>query len=254
MLRVRVIPTLLLSGGGLVKTLGFDQPKYVGDPINAVKIFNEKEVDEIIVLDIDASKRGAAPNYELLAQIATECFMPVCYGGGVTSVDQARRLVQLGIEKVAVNASAISNAGLISELADVLGSQSVVVGIDVKYDWLKRPRVYDASCDKLTKLSPEEHAAALALAGAGEIFLNSVDRDGAQQGYDLKLIAKVAQAVSIPLIACGGAGSTSDLVAAAAAGASAVAAGSLFVFQGRHRAVLISYPPYKQLEGLLGTK
>jgi cyclase len=238
----------------LFKTRAFNQPKYVGDPINAVKIFNEKEVDEIIVLDIDASKRGAAPNYELLAQIATECFMPVCYGGGVTTVDQALRLVHLGIEKVAVNASAISNAGLISELADVLGSQSVVAAIDVKYDWLKRPRVYDASSGKLTKLSPEEHAVALAVAGAGEIFLNSVDQDGAQQGYDLKLITKVAHAVSIPLIACGGAGSVSDLVAAAMAGASAVAAGSLFVFQGRHRAVLISYPPYKQLEGLLGTK
>lgn len=254
MLRVRVIPTLLLSGGGLVKTMAFGRPKYVGDPINAVKIFNEKEVDELIVLDIDASKRRASPNYDLLAQIATECFMPVCYGGGVTSVEQARRLVQLGIEKIAVNASVISNVGLVSQIADVLGSQSVVAGIDVKYDWLKRARVYDASRGKLTTLSPEDHAAALAQGGAGEIFLNSVDRDGGQQGYDLKVIGRVAQAVSIPLIACGGAGSTNDLAAAVDVGASAVAAGSLFVFQGRHRAVLISYPPYKQLEELLGTK
>jgi len=254
MLRVRVIPTLLLSGGGLVKTRSFSEPKYVGDPINAVKIFNEKEVDELIVLDIDASKRGTSPNYDLLAKIATECFMPVCYGGGVTTVDQACRIVQLGIEKVAVNASVISNIGLIEELAGVLGSQSVVAGIDVKSDWMKRHCVFDASSGKLTKLSPQVHAANLARAGAGEIFLNNVDQDGAQQGYDLKLIGKVAEAVPVPLIACGGAGSASDLVAAAEAGASAVAAGSLFVFQGRHRAVLISYPPYKELERLLGTK
>jgi cyclase len=254
MLRARVIPCLLLSNGGLIKTVRFGESKYVGDPTNAVKIFNEKEVDELVVFDIEASKRGTGPNYELLADIASECFMPLCYGGGVTSLDQARRIVQLGIEKIAVNASAITKPGLVAELSGVLGSQSVVAGIDVKNDWLGRPRVFDASTGKLTNRVPEAWAGELARAGAGEIFLNSVDRDGTQEGYDLKLISNVAQAVSVPVIACGGAGNTDDFVAAVTAGASAVAAGSLFVFQGRHRAVLISYPPYKDLERMLGTQ
>jgi cyclase len=254
MLRARVIPCLLLRNGGLVKTQHFGDAKYVGDPINAVKIFNEKEVDELVVFDIEASKRGSEPDYDLLADIASECFMPVCYGGGVTSVEQAQRIVQLGIEKIAVNSAAIRKPGLIPALADVLGTASVVAGIDVKCDWLGRYRVYDASVGKLTDRVPETYAAELARAGAGEIFLNSVDRDGAQEGYDLKLIDKVAQAVSVPVIACGGAGRTEDFVSAVGAGASAVAAGSLFVFQGRHRAVLISYPPYRELERLLGTK
>lgn len=254
MLRARVIPCLLLRNNGLVKTVRFEQPKYVGDPINAVKIFNEKEVDELVVLDIEASKRGSDPNYALLENIASECFMPLCYGGGIRSLEQASHIIRLGIEKIAVNASAISSPALITALAATLGSQSVVAGIDVKSDWLGRHRVYDASSGKLCSTAPEEHAMRLARAGAGEIFLNSVDRDGTLQGYDLKLVKKVADAVSIPVIACGGAGSTADFVCAAEAGASAMAAGSQFVFQGRHRAVLISYPPYKELEKLLGIK
>lgn len=252
MLRARVIPCLLLRNAGLVKTIGFKEPKYVGDPVNAVKIFNEKEVDELIVLDIDASKPGREPNYDLLADMASECFMPLCYGGGVASVEQATRIVQLGIEKIAVNAAAIADLGLVTELSAVLGSQSVVVGIDVKRDWLGRYRVYDASSAKLTDRAPEAYAEALVLAGAGEILLSSVDEDGSQAGYDLKLVNKVTRAISVPVIACGGAGRLEDF-ASANAGASAVAAGSMFVFQGRHRAVLISYPPYKELERLLGT-
>lgn len=254
MLRARAIPCLLLRNAGLVKTVRFAGAKYVGDPINAVKIFNEKEVDELVVFDIKASKQGAEPNYDLLADIASECFMPVCYGGGVKSVEQAQRIVQLGIEKIAVNAAAIFNLDLITALSDVLGAQSVVAGIDVKMDWLGRYRVYDASSGKLTDRAPEAYATDLACAGAGEIFLNNVDRDGTLEGYDLKLIDKVAKAVSLPVIACGGAGRTEDFVSAVGAGASAVAAGSLFVFQGRHRAVLISYPPYKELERLFGEK
>lgn len=254
MLRARVIPCLLLRNAGLVKTERFGSAKYVGDPINAVKIFNEKEVDELVLFDIEASKRGTGPNYDLLADIASECFMPLCYGGGINSVDQAVRLVQLGIEKVAVNAAAIADPGLVSALAEVLGAQSVVAGIDVKRDWLGRYRVYDGRSGKLTDRTPEMHAAELARAGAGEIFLNDADRDGTQAGYDLKMIGRVAQAVPVPVIACGGAGRTEDFVAGVEAGASAAAAGSLFVFQGRHRAVLISYPPYKELERLLGTR
>jgi cyclase len=253
MLRARVIPCLLLRNAGLVKTIGFKEPKYVGDPVNAVKIFNEKEVDELIVLDIDASKRGSGPNYDLLADMASECFVPLCYGGGVTSVEQATRIVQLGIEKIAVNAAAIADLGLVTELSAVLGSQSVVAGIDVKRDWLGRYRVYDASSAKLTDRFPEAYAEELVLAGAGEILLSSVDEDGSQAGYDLKLVDKVTRAISVPVIASGGAGRLEDFASAVNAGASAVAAGSMFVFQGRHRAVLISYPPYKELERLLGT-
>jgi cyclase len=247
-----VIPCLLLRNAGLVKTIGFKDPKYIGDPINAVKIFNEKEVDELIVLDIEASKRGTGPNYELLADMASECFMPLCYGGGVTSVDQALRLVQLGIEKIALNTAAIADPGLVTALSEALGAQSVVVGIDVKRDWLGRHRVYDAALAELTDRSPEIYAEAMVRAGAGEIFLNSVDADGVQAGYDLRLVEKVSRAVSAPVIACGGAGKLDDFSAAVGVGASAVAAGSMFVFQGRHRAVLISYPPYKELESLLG--
>ena len=253
MLRARVIPCLLLRNAGLVKTIGFNDPKYVGDPINALKIFNQKEVDELIVLDIEASKRGTEPNYDLLADMASECFMPLCYGGGVTSVEQALRIVQLGIEKIAVNTAAIADLRLVTALSDILGSQSVVVGIDVKRDWLGRYRVYDASSAKLTDRSPEIYAEELVHAGAGEIFLSSVDEDGRQAGYDLKLIDKVSRSIPVPVIACGGAGRLEDFALAVEAGASAVAAGSLFVFQGRHRAVLISYPPYKELERLLGT-
>lgn len=253
MLRARVIPCLLLKNGGLVKTTRFDQPKYVGDPINAVKIFNEKEVDELVLLDIDASRRGAGPNHELVAMIASEAFMPLCYGGGVTTLAQAQKLVKQGVEKVAINSAALSRPALITEMAAELGSQSVVAAIDVKKDWLGRYRVFDPATRKLTSLDPTEHAQHLAAAGAGEIFLNNVDADGMQTGYDLKLVARLADALAVPVIASGGAGKLEDFAPAVAAGASAVAAGSMFVFQGRHRAVLISYPPYKELERLLGT-
>ena len=254
MLNTRVIPCLLLSNGRLVKTIHFENSKYIGDPINAVKIFNEKEVDELIVLDIDASKRQTKPDYDLLANIASECFMPVCYGGGVTSIDEATRIVQLGIEKVAINAAAINNYDLVAEISQALGAQSVVVSVDVKNDFLGRPRVFNASTSKLTNLAPEAYVKELQIAGAGEILLNRIERDGTQEGYDLNLIKNLSQTISIPLIVCGGAGNMEHFVDAIAAGASAVAAGSMFVFQGKHRAVLISYPSYNELENLLGKK
>jgi cyclase len=254
MLNTRVIPCLLLSNGRLVKTIHFENSKYIGDPINAVKIFNEKEVDELIVLDIDSSKRQTKPDYDLLANIASECFMPVCYGGGVTSIDEATRIVQLGIEKVAINAAAINNYDLVAEISQALGAQSVVVSVDVKNDFLGRPRVFNASTCKLTNLAPEAYVKELQIAGAGEILLNRIERDGTQEGYDLNLIKNLSQTISIPLIVCGGAGNMEHFVDAIAAGASAVAAGSMFVFQGKHRAVLISYPSYNELENLLGKK
>lgn len=253
MLRARVIPCLLLSNGGLIKTVGFETPKYVGDPINAVKIFNEKEVDELLLLDVEASRRGVGPNFELLRKIASEAFMPLCYGGGVTTLEQATKLIQHGVEKVALNSSVLKNASLIRAMAAEMGSQSVVAGIDVKKDWLGRYRVFDSASRKLTSIDPIDHALRLQEAGAGEVFLNNVIADGTQAGYDLKLISSVANALNVPLIACGGAGNYADLTYALKAGASAVAAGSMFVFQGKHRAVLINYPPYQELERIIGT-
>ena len=253
MLRARVIPCLLLRNGGLIKSVGFEDPKYVGDPINAVKIFNEKEVDELVLLDTEASRSGNGPNFELLRQIASEAFMPLCYGGGVTTLAQATKLIKQGVEKVAVNSAALHNASLIRAMAAEMGSQSVVAGIDVKKDWLGRYRVFDPASRKLTGIDPLDHALRLQEAGAGEIFLNNVMADGSQAGYDLKLISLVAHAVNVPLIACGGAGKLADLADAVKAGASAVAAGSMFVFQGKHRAVLINYPPYQELERIIGT-
>jgi cyclase len=252
MLRTRVIPCLLLSNRGLVKTRGFKDPVYIGDPINAVKIFNEKEVDEVIFLDINASDHDKSIDLNLISQMASECFMPVCYGGGVDSVETACEIIARGIEKICINQAALKRPELVNELANKLGSQSVVVAIDVKKDWLGHKRVFDHRLRRLTNIDPVTHAINMAKCGAGEILLNSVDADGSMQGYDIELVLKVAEAVKIPVIASGGAGKLEDLRRCAKEGkASALAAGSMFVFQGRHRAVLISYPSYQELEELL---
>jgi cyclase len=238
----------LLRGVGLVKTLKFRHPKYVGDPINAVKLFNDLEVDELVVLDTVATKEERAPDYDRVREIAGECFMPVCYGGGIRSVEHARRLFQLGVEKIAITSATVTNPELVSSLAAEFGSQSVIVGIDVKLDWLRRRHIVTCCGTVKLAIDPIHHACEMERYGAGEIFLNSVDRDGTQQGYDLELIEKVSHAVNIPVIACGGAGSISDIVAATNVGASAAAAGSLFVFQGRHRAVMINYPSFEEIQ------
>jgi cyclase len=243
MTRARVIPCLLLRGHGLVKTRKFKDPVYVGDPINAVRIFSEKEVDELVILDIDASREGREPNYEIIAEIAGECFMPVAYGGGIKTLAQARRLIRCGIEKVVINTAALDSRNVIRDIADVFGSQAVVGSIDAKKTLFGGHRVFTKSGSVETKLKPEDHAESLEHAGAGEIFLNSIDSDGQMQGFDLPLIQKVVRRVKVPVIACGGAGSTEHLRQALAEGeASAVAAGSLFIFHGKHRAVLINYP------------
>jgi cyclase len=243
MYRPRVIPCLLLRGNGLVKTRRFRDPVYVGDPVNAVRIFSEKEADEIVVLDIDASREGREPNYELVAEIAGEAFMPVAYGGGVRTLEQMRRLIRSGVEKVVVNSAAVESTSVLSEGAAVFGSQAIVGGIDVKRTLLGGYRVVAKSGTVEAKVALEEHLARLVAAGAGEIFLNSVDRDGMMGGYDLDLIRKVALRVTVPVVACGGAGKLEHLSEAIRdGGASAVAAGSLFVFHGKHRAVLINYP------------
>lgn len=249
MYRNRVIPCLLLQERGLVKTVKFRNPVYVGDPVNAVKIFNEKEVDELVLLDIGASRLSHEPDFELVAEVAGECFMPLCYGGGVKNLEHARRLFTLGVEKIALNYAAINNLSLVTEIAKVYGSQSVVAGIDCKKTLLGGHHVFAQAGSKELKIKPSEWARKLQDAGAGEIFLNSIDRDGTMRGFDLELIETVARAVSIPVIACGGAGSLADLAEPIEkSGASAVSAGSLFVFHGKHRAVLINYPSHDVLE------
>lgn len=243
MAQARVIPCLLLSGHGLVKTRKFKDPVYVGDPVNAVRIFSEKEVDELVILDIDASREGREPNYDLISEIAGECFMPVAYGGGIKTLAQARKLIRCGIEKVVINSVAAESTNVIREIADVFGSQAVVGAMDVRRTLLGGYRIFVKSGTVQTRLSLEDHACALVQAGAGEIFLNSIDHDGQMDGYDLTLIRKVADRVNVPLVACGGAGTAEHLrLAIREGGASAVAAGSMFVFHGKHRAVLISYP------------
>jgi cyclase len=239
----RIIPCLLLRGNGLVKTKKFKDAVYIGDPVNAVRIFSEKEVDELVILDIDATLEGREPNYELIAEIAGECFMPVAYGGGVSSLEQARKLIRCGIEKVVINSASVGTTRCISEIADVFGSQAVVGSVDARKTLFGGHRVFIKSGAIDTKLKPEDHAASLVQAGVGEIFLNSIDSDGQMQGYDLELIKKVSARVNVPLVACGGAGTLDHMRSAMKqGGASAVAAGSMFVFYGKHRAVLINYP------------
>lgn len=252
MLRHRVIPALLLSGRGLVKTTKFAKPQYIGDPINAVRIFNDKEVDELLFLDITATREGRGPQFDLIEDVARECFMPFAYGGGVRDRDTMARLFALGVEKIALNSAAIQMPQLVEQAASAFGSQSVIVSIDVKKRFLGGYEVFSHSGTRGTGLTPVDHARRMAQCGAGEILVNSVDRDGTMTGYDVDLVRSVAQTVNVPVVACGGAGKLEDFAAAVRdGGASAVAAGSMFVFQGRHRAVLITYPDYRELEALL---
>lgn len=251
MLKHRVIPCLLLRDGGLVKTSKFTSPKYVGDPTNAIRIFNEKEVDELMVLDITASRRQREPDYDLIAEFAGECFMPLCYGGGIRSVEQARRLFGVGIEKICIQSAALEDVTLITRVADEFGSQSVLVSVDVKKNWRGKYLLYSAALGRTLSLPWIEFMQRAIAAGAGEIVLNAVDRDGTMRGMDLQLIAAASAAAPVPLIAVGGVGSLADIKAAVKAGASAVSAGAFFVFHGPHRAVLITYPKYDELEMLL---
>jgi cyclase len=251
MYRARVIPCLLLDGERLVKTIRFRDPTYVGDPINAVKIFNDRQVDELAILDISATRERRDPNFDHLQAIAGECFMPLSYGGGIRTIEQARRLFGLGVEKVLVNTAASEDPALLAAIAGEYGSQAVIAGIDVKKDWLGRTRVFTRAGSVNTGRTPVEYAKAMADGGAGEILLNSIERDGTMAGYDLELIREMSAAVSIPLVACGGAGSIAHLAAAIEAGASAVAAGSLFVFAGPRRAVLINYPSAAELRAAI---
>lgn len=253
MLRPRLIPCLLLQNGGLVKTVNFGNPKYVGDPINAVRIYNEKEVDELVVLDIDASAKGVEPDYQLISHLASECRMPLCYGGGVRTVEQIERIISLGVEKVAVSSEAVKNPKLISDAASRVGSQSVVVVIDVKKTGLlRRYEVVTHNAVRKTGLHPLAFAELMADLGAGEIVLNSVDHDGLMQGYDIELVENIRQSVHLPLTVLGGAGSLRDIQDLIRRyGIVGAAAGSLFVFKGKYRAVLINYPNRAEKEALI---
>ena len=243
MYQARVIPCLLLRGYGLVKTRKFKDPVYICDPVNAVRIFSEKEVDELVILDIDASREGREPNFDLINEIAGECFMPVAYGGGIRTLDQVRRLIRCGVEKVVINSAAVESTQIITEAAEVFGSQAVVAAVDVRRTLLGSYKVVAKSGTVESRFKLDEYLQRLQTAGAGEIFINSVDRDGGMAGYDLELLRLVTKNVTVPVVACGGAGTVEHLSQAIKeGGASAVAAGSMFVFHGRHRAVLINYP------------
>jgi cyclase len=248
MKRVRIIPALLIQKGGLVKSVRFRNHQYVGDPINTVKIFNEKEVDEIVVLDISATAEKRPPDIAKIREIASEAFMPLGYGGGITTLDEIKMLIASGVEKAILNTAALNNPALIGEGARYVGSQSIVVSIDVKKNLWGKYKVYGRNGSKDTGEDPVAFARRMEEAGAGELLLNSIDRDGTFQGYDTALIAAVSAAVNIPVVALGGAGSTDDLGEAIRAGASAASAGSLFVFQRPHRAVLVSYPTQTELK------
>ena len=250
MLRSRIIPCLLIHKGGLVKTQAFKDPKYVGDPINAVKIFNEKEADELIVLDIDATLSRVEPNYALIAKLAAECRMPLCYGGGITTAEQALRIIDLGVEKVAISAAAVVSPGLLTEIANAIGRQSVVAVLDVRKKTGLLAKGYEVCTNNgkiIHKIDPVTLAKTLQDAGAGEIVLNSVDRDGEMKGYDLMLAQQVRGALRVPMTVLGGAGSLDDIGALIrTCGVVGAAVGSLFVFKGKYRAVLINYPTTAQ--------
>jgi cyclase len=244
----RVIPCLLLRNKGLVKTVRFKDSVYVGDPINAVRIFNEKEVDELIFLDIDATVDKKEPSFGLIRKIAGECFMPFSYGGGISTLQQIEEIIKSGSEKIIINTKAFQKKNFIREAATRFGSSTIVVSIDVKKRFVDGYTVWVNGGRLNTGNKPVEYAKEMEDQGAGEIFINSIDRDGTMEGYDLELLKSVSSAVTIPVIACGGAGSLNDLgLAVKEGGASAVAAGSFFVFQGKRKAVLITYPSYNEI-------
>ena len=248
MLKTRAIPCLLLKDAALVKTIRFENPSYVGDPGNAIRIYNEKEVDELIFVDITAGIEGRPPAFDLIERLAAECFMPLAYGGGITSVVQMRELFRRGVEKAAVNSAAIANPGLIREAAGEFGNQAIVVSIDAARLADGSYEVRTAGGRQSSGMDPRSWAEAAAALGAGEILLTSIDRDGTMEGYDLELIRQVSGAVDIPVIACGGAGKVAHLgEAVREGGAAAVAMGSMVVYFGRNRAVLISFPSRREL-------
>lgn len=252
MLRPRIIPCLLVSNKGLVKTVNFKSPKYVGDPINAVRIFNEKEVDELTILDIDASRYGNEPDYKSIEYWASECRMPLCYGGGIKTIEQAQIIFSLGVEKIALSSAAVENPRIISDLAERVGNQSVVVVLDVKKKLFGDYEVYTHNGTKKTNINPLEFIKQAEMLGAGEVVINSINLDGTMKGYDISFIRKVRDKINTPLTVLGGAGNLghiSELIKEF--GIIGASAGSLFVFKGIYRAVLINYPDPLEKEELV---
>ena len=248
MLQKRVIPCLLLHKGGLYKTEKFKKPTYIGDPINAIKIFNEKEVDELIFLDIGASVENKEPNYRMIEDIASECVMPLCYGGGVKTIEQMKNIYAIGVEKISISSQAVINPSLLIEASNMFGNQSVVVTIDIKKDFWGEKKVFINSGKKNTKLNPMDFIKQIETLGAGEIVINSVDNDGVMRGYDVKLLRDIKAITKIPIIALGGAGGLNHIKEVfEVSRVDAVACGSLFVYQGPLKGVLINYPSHDDI-------
>ena len=251
MLRPRIIPSLLLQDNGLVKTVNFKNPKYVGDPINAVKIFNEKEVDELAIFDIDATAKGLEPNYGLIERIANQSRMPLCYGGGVKTVEQAQKIFSLGVEKIALSSAVLQTPELITRIGERVGAQSVIVVLDVKKKLFGGYEVFTHNGKKGTGINLFKFVELAQSLGAGEIIINSIDQDGVMKGYDMALIDKIRENISLPLTVLGGAGSLNDIKEVINKHQIiGVAAGSLFVFKGVYKAVLINYPAREEKEKL----
>lgn len=254
MLRHRIIPTLLLHDKGLYKTVQYSikKGKYVGDPINAIKIFNDKGIDELIFLDIDASKEKKQPDFKMIKSIASECFMPLAYGGGIVSLSQIKAIFQIGIEKVILNSILLEDITFLQKASNIFGSQSIVASVDIKKNMFGKYKVYNSSQKRNLKLDIREYLLSLEQHGAGEIYISCVDKDGTFEGYDLEIIKKVIEGIKIPIIVNGGARDIKDFSQAIKeCGVHAVSAGSFFVFNGPHKAVLITYPDYKDLENEL---
>ncbi len=253
MLRVRVIPCLQLRDGALVKTVQFKKPTYIGDPVNTVRIFNELEVDELAFVDIEASRLSREPNWALLREITDECFMPLSYGGGITSLATAERLFGMGFEKVILNSATMTTPGLIEDIARVFGTQAVIAAIDVRTNWLGRTQTASYSGTRTGEMTPDRWAATLEAKGAGEILLTSIDREGTWRGFDVRLTASVTSAVRVPVIAHGGCGSLAHMAEVVQqGGASAVAVGSLVVYQGQGLGVLVNFPERDELARCFG--
>lgn len=252
MLQKRIIPCLLLHRGGLYKTERFKNPTYIGDPINCIKIFNEKEVDELIFLDIDASVENTEPNYRMIEDISGECFMPLCYGGGIKTVDQMKKIFSLGVEKISISTQAIANPELIREAANIFGSQSVIVTIDIGRDFWGKKKVFVNNGKKNTKLDPFDFVKQVESFGAGEIVINSLDNDGIMKGFDLELLKEIKSFTKVPVIALGGAGNLNHIKEVFEySKVDAAACGSMFVYHGPLKGVLISYPPVNKIRELL---
>lgn len=252
MLRPRIIPCLLVKNKGLVKTVKFKDGKYLGDPINAVRIFNEKEADELMVIDIDATYNNNEPDYKMIENLASECRMPLCYGGGIKTLEQAQRIFSLGVEKIAVSSAAIQNPSIVSDIASKVGSQSVVVVLDVKKKMFGGYDMYTHNAKQYININPIDFIIKMEKEGAGEIVINSIDNDGVMKGYDLDLIDKFRNSISLPLTVLGGAGDLVDIAGLIQKyGIIGAAAGSLFVFKGKYKAVLINYPNWEEKDRLI---